>query len=128
MPRHRRRRQQPAHHGDGVIDIDEIALLLAVGDACAMRLEQPDRLAGLGLVETLGDETHHLALVVFVGAENVEEFKPGPLRRQLVLARDALDHGEVEHMLAPAVKVHRLEPLERGAGDQSSAKPAAPSP
>ncbi len=71
-------------------------------------------LAGLGLVETLGDETHHLALVVFVGAEDVEEFKPGPLRRQLVLARDALDDGKIEHVLAPAVEVQRLEPLERG--------------
>ena len=71
--------------------------------------------AGLCVVETLGDETHHLALVVFVGAKHVEEFKPGPLRRQLVLARDTLDDGEIEHVLAPAVEVQRLEPLERRA-------------
>ena len=79
-----------------------------------MRLEQTDRPAGLGLVEALGNETHHLALVVFVGAEDVEEFKSGPLRRQFVFARDAFDHGEIEQVLAPAVEVHRLEPLERG--------------
>ena len=38
---HRRRSQQPAHHRDRIVDIDEIAPLLAVADAVAMRLEQP---------------------------------------------------------------------------------------
>ena len=70
--------------------------------------------ADLGLVETLGNETHHFALMVLVRAEDVEEFKPGPLRRQLVFARDALDDGDIEHVLAEAVEVHRLEPPERG--------------
>src|SRR5271169_2576862 len=34
---YRGRRQQPSHDGNRVVDIDEIALLLAVGDACTMR-------------------------------------------------------------------------------------------
>jgi hypothetical protein len=36
----RRRCQQPHHHPHDVVDIDEIAALIAVGDALAMRLEQ----------------------------------------------------------------------------------------
>src|SRR5271155_5066494 len=111
--RHRGRLQQPSHDGNRVVDVDEITLLLAIGDARAMRFEQPDRRSGLGLVETLGKEAHHLAFVVLVGAEDVEKFKPGPLRRQSVFARDTLDDGEIEHVLAPAVEVQRLEPLKR---------------
>ena len=101
--RYRGRLKQPAHHGDGIIHVNEVALLLAIGDAGAIRLEQPHRLAGLRLIETLRHETHHLAFVVFVGAEHIEEFKPGPLRRQFVLARNAFNDGEVEQMLGPAV-------------------------
>ena len=111
--RHFGRGEQPAHHADGVVHIDEIAFLLAIGDARAVRLEQPDGLAGLGVVEPLGDEAHHFALVILVGAEHVEEFQPRPLRRHLLLARGALDHGHVEHMLAPAVEIHRLEFFKR---------------
>src|SRR5277367_404217 len=52
--RHRRRLQQPSHDGHRVFDVDEIALLVAVGDARAMRFEEADRRSGLSLVETLG--------------------------------------------------------------------------
>ena len=105
--------QHPAHHRDGIVDIDEIAALLAVADAGAMRLEQLDRLAGLCVVEFLGDEAHHRALVVLVRAEHVEELAARPLRRHLLFARDTLGEREIEQMLAPTVEIHRLEALER---------------
>src|SRR5437868_4007696 len=35
-----RRRQQPHHHAHDVVDIDEVAALVAVGDALAVRPEQ----------------------------------------------------------------------------------------
>ena len=75
--------EEPSHHRDRVVDIDEIAPLLAVGDAVAVRLEQPHRHAGLGVGEALGDEAHHLALVILVRPEHVEELAAHPLRRQL---------------------------------------------
>jgi len=112
--RYRRRLQEPADDGDRIVHVDEIAPLLAVGDARPVRLEQPDRTARLGVVETLGHETHHLALVVFVRAEDVEELESRPLRRHFLFARGALNDGEVEQMLAPAIEVQRLEPLEGG--------------
>ena len=96
---HRRRVEQPAHHRDRVVDIDEVALLLAVGDAVAVRLEQPHRLAALGLVEALGDEAHHLALVVLVRPEHVEEFQARPLRRQRCRAGEAVGDRQIEQCL-----------------------------
>jgi hypothetical protein len=99
--------EQPAHDGHHVIDMDEVAPLVAVGDALAMRFEQPHGLARLGLVEYTGQHARHLALVVFIGAEDVEEFQPRPLRRQFFAPDLAGDEGLVEEMLAPSVEVHR---------------------
>ena len=96
-----------------VVDIDEIAPLVAVGDAVAMRLEQLHRAAGLDVVEAPRQHAHHRALVVFVGTEHVEEFQAGPLRRQFFAARRALGHRHVEQMLAPAIEIHRPQRLQR---------------
>src|ERR1700734_678233 len=112
-PRDRRRLEEPANHADRIFDVNEIARLFAVADPGTVRFEQTYRPAGLGVGETLGDEAHHLAFVVFIRAEHVEEFKSHPLRRQFALTRGAFDDGEVEQMLAPAVEVHRLQSLER---------------
>ena len=108
-----RRFQQPAHHRDRIVDIEKIAPLVAVRDSWAVRLEQPHRLAGLGLVEALGDEAHHLALVVLVRPENIEELQPRPLRRQLLALAGAIDHRKVEQVLAPAVEVYRPQLAQR---------------
>src|ERR1700676_1826848 len=67
-------RQQPHHHPHRIVDIDEIAPLIAVGDAIAVRLEQFHDPAGPDVIETPRQHAHHRALVVFVGAEHVEEF------------------------------------------------------
>ena len=125
MPRPRRV-EQPAHHGDGVVDIDEIAPLLAVGDTVAVRLEQMHGLPRLGVVETLGDEAHHLALVVFVGPKTLKNFRPAHCGGSVAL-RGAVDHREVEQVFAPAVEIHRPEPVERR-DRPSSEKPLSPSP
>ena len=107
-----RRFHQPSHHRDGVIDVDEVAPLVAILDAWPVRLEQPHGAAVLRIVETLGDEAHHLALVVLVRAEHVEELQARPLRRQLFLLHEAFGHGLVEQLLAPAVEIHRPELLQ----------------
>src|SRR6476660_2497919 len=57
--RHRRRIEQPTHDRDRVIHIDEVAFLLAVADAVAMRLEQMYRFAGLRVLEALADQARH---------------------------------------------------------------------
>src|SRR5437764_6183350 len=111
--RYRGRPEQPAHHGDRVIDVDEVAFLFAVGDAVAVGFEQAHRLAAFRLVEALGDEAHHFPLVIFVGAEHVEKFEPHPLRRKLRAVHQAIDDREIEEMFAEAVQIHWLEPPQR---------------
>ncbi|MEY9504957.1 hypothetical protein ABIE87_004515 [Bradyrhizobium diazoefficiens] len=113
QPGHRGRCQQPHDDAHDVVDIDEIAALVAVGNAFAMRLEQLHDAARLDVVEAPRQHAHHRALVVLVGAEHVEEFQAHTLRRQLLAARDPFGHGEIEHMLAPAVEVHRPQFFQR---------------
>ena len=110
---HRWRLEQPAHDGDGIIDMNEITLLLAVADAVPVRLEQAYRLPRLGGVEALGDETHHFALVILVGTEHVEKLQPRPLRRQLCASGAAVGNETIEQMLAEAVEIHRTQPGQR---------------
>ena len=108
-----RARQQPHHHPHHIVDIDEIAPLIAVFNPLAVRLEQFHRPARFDIVEAPRQHAHHRALVIFVGAEHVEEFQPGPLRRQPVASCRALGDGHVEQMLAPAVQIHRAQRLQR---------------
>ena len=96
-----------------IVDIDEIAALVAVGDAVAVRLEQLHGAARLDVVEAPRQHAHHRALVIFIGAEHVEEFQARPLRRQLLALGRALGDGHVEQMLAPAVQIHRPQRLQR---------------
>ncbi|MHC2668936.1 hypothetical protein ACVI1J_001099 [Bradyrhizobium diazoefficiens] len=44
----------------------------------------------------------------------MKNFRPAHWRRELLAARDAFGHGEIEHVLAPAVEIHRPEFLQRG--------------
>src|SRR5579883_1829300 len=50
-PRYPRPIDEPAYDRDRVVHIDEIAHLLAIGDAGTMRLEQPDGPPAFGIVE-----------------------------------------------------------------------------
>ena len=75
----------------------------------AMRLEQLDRLAGFRSVEHLGQHALHVAFVIFVRAVDVEEFQARPMRRQFFFFDVAVGDRLIELMLAPAVKIHRLE-------------------
>ena len=78
-----------------------------------MRLEQLHDAARFDVIEAARQHAHHRALVVFVGAEHVEEFQAHPLRRQLLAVRCALGDGEIEQVLAPAVEIHRPQFLQR---------------
>src|SRR5205823_6669315 len=100
------RGQQPHYHAHRIIDIDKIALLIAVRDALVMRLEQLHRTARFDVLESARQHAHHRALVIFIGSEHVEELQARPLRRQLLTTGRALCDGHVEQMLAPPVKVH----------------------
>src|SRR5215210_3271494 len=64
--------EHPSYDRYGIVHVYEVAALLAVRDAVAMRFEQLDRLARLRVVELLRDEAHHGPFVVFVGTEHVE--------------------------------------------------------
>ena len=88
----------------------------------AVRLEQLHGAPGLDVVEAPRQHAHHRALVIFIGAEHVEELQPGPLRRQAFAARGALGHRHVEQMLAPAIEIHRPQLLQ-GVHGRVVAKP-----
>ena len=94
---------QFAHHRDRVVDIDEVAALVAVGDTGFVRFEQFDRLAGLRTFEHLGENAGHVTLVVLVRAIDVEELEADPARRQVFFFDETVGQREVEQMLAPAV-------------------------
>ena len=90
-----------------------------------MRLEQLHGTASPDIVEAPRQHAHHGALVIFVGAEHIEELEPGPLRRQLFTSSRAFGNRHIEEMLAPAVQIHR--PQRRQGGDRLVvAKPLRP--
>src|ERR1700730_16146038 len=102
---------QPQHRRDAILDIDEVAALLAIPVIGAMRSEQLDGLAGRDLAVILDDEAHHLALVVLVGPEHVEEFEPDPARWGEPGLRLAHRPGSAGG-LRPAIEVEWPQPLE----------------
>lgn len=127
--------------------MDEVAQLAAILEAVLVRLEQARRLAGRQLRMQLGDHAHHVALVGFVRAVDVEEFQPGPLRRHEVAAGDGAGDAAVDQMFGPAIGVQRPQPRQsvagavivetggavaigRGGGgvDQPAAAPGTPAP
>jgi len=61
-----------------------------------MGLEQADGAAAAGIIEPLGEKAHHLAFVIFVGPEHVEELQSGPLRRQGLALGGSFGHRQVE--------------------------------
>src|SRR5689334_17942928 len=95
------------HLGDAVADIDEIALLPAIRNAVAMRAEEVAGHAGLSAWKDLRGDALLAALVIFVGAIDVEEFEAGPLRRMRRAALDQPRHAAIEKLLRPAIGVKR---------------------
>ena len=91
---------------------------------CAVRLEQPHRLAGFGFVEhACASDARHLALVILVRAEHVEEFQARPLRRQLLLLH-ARDRPAPDRTDACSSRRDSSAAAACSAcGDQSSSKP-----
>lgn len=69
---------QPQRDLGTFLDIDKIAALLAIGEVRTVRLEQAHRRAGSDPAIVLGDEAHHVAFMIRVGANYVEELDPGP--------------------------------------------------
>jgi len=82
--------------------------LTAIGIGGAVGLEEPDSPRGLDLAEGLVDDAPHVALVVLVGAEDIEEFQPGD-----GLFQAPLQDPEIEDLLGIAVHVDGLQ----GGGD-----------
>src|SRR3546814_3697398 len=74
--------EQPQHHVDAVADPDEVAKLPAVGVIRVVRLEQLRRLALAELAEQVPGDARLAALVVLVGAIDVEELEARPLRSE----------------------------------------------
>ena len=67
--------QEKQRHIHGIFDVEEVALLLAVGVVRSVRLEKPDLAGGVYLLKGLYDETSHFAFVIFVRPEDVKIFK-----------------------------------------------------
>ena len=97
--------QKPGHDIDAVADPDEIAALPAVGVVRVVGLEKHRRPAGGGIGMDLGNDALHPVLVVFVGAEDIEELQPRPLRRPGFVVGDHAGDPAVEQMLGPAIGV-----------------------
>ena len=100
--------EQPADHLQAVLEIHEIAALAAVRAAGAVGFEQPHRPAGLDLRVRLADHAFHVALVVLVRAENIEEFQRRKPREQTLALGP-----QIEEMLGIAVGIERAQPVQR---------------
>ena len=87
-----------------VLDVEEIARLLAVGDTGAVALEQLDRAAVADLLVRFGDDAAHRALVVLVGAVHVEVLEPDRALQQLLAPQP-----QVEQVLGVPVHVERAQ-------------------
>jgi hypothetical protein len=95
-------------HADAVLHVEEVAHLLAVPVVGAVAAEQAHAAGLAHLPVGLVHERAHVALVVLVGAEDVEELAPDhPAQRALPR------RPQVEQLLAVAVAVERPQPLQR---------------
>src|SRR5574341_2557416 len=103
--------QREVQHLQHVGDVDEVPLLVPVGNTLAMAPEQA-HLAGLAdLIEGVEGHAGHLALVPFSESVHVEELEAGPGRRSGSGAFLLQDPG-VHLQLGLAVGVEGLEPRE----------------
>jgi len=117
--------EKPADDGNTILDINEIALLAAVGVIRTVRFEQAHGFTGFDGREDLADERLHDALVGLVRTIDVKELKPYPLLRCRLATSHIVDDTAIDKVLAPAVSVEGVQPRKGGG---ALLKPAAPSP
>src|SRR6185437_15815645 len=91
------------------------ALLAAIRYVRPVRAEEPRRLAFGGTGIDMRGDAFHAALVILVGAVDVEEFEARPLRRACAVMLDETRDAPVEEMLRPAIGVERTQPRQGGA-------------
>ena len=99
--------QQPEHHVDTVLHVDEVAQLPAVRVVGVVRRKERHGLPTRHQWILLRDHALHRALVIFVRAVDVEELEPDPLGWCRLRGRDTARDPAVEKMLAPAIGVQR---------------------
>jgi hypothetical protein len=92
--------QQPPHHLHTVLHVNKITDLLPVAIFFFIGLEKPDLARFPDLVEGFKDHTGHVALVVLIGTEDIEEFDTCDL-----LFRLLFQHPQIENLLGIAVHV-----------------------
>ena len=94
-------------HLDGVLHIEEVAQLFAVLELGLVALEELHASGAQNLLVGLVDERAHLALMIFVGPENVEVFHAHDARQPA----DAL-RMQVEQVFGVAIHVQRPQPVQ----------------
>jgi len=100
---------QPDHDRHRILHVEKIPLLAAVGVFRPIGAEEFESARLLDLPVGLAHHRAHLALVVFIGTEHIEELQAG----------QGVEHPfpagpEVEKMLGVAVHIERLQPVEPG--------------
>ena len=96
--------QQPLHKFHAVFYIDKIAHLPAICIVWAAGFKKPQPSGGRYFLVGLAGHAAHVALVVFVGAINIEKFKAGHTVVQLVVQQP-----QIKQVFGIAVHVQRLE-------------------
>lgn len=103
--------EEEERHGCGIVNVDEIAGLLAVGATGAVGIEQSDLAAPARLVEGPGNPSAHLALMVLAGAVDVEELEPRDSIKQ-----SGAHRPQVEETLGAALRDELAADETRPAG------------
>ena len=104
---------EPEHDVHAVPHVDEIPLLAAVGIVGSVGPEQARGPTLGGAWIRLADHATHLAFVVLIWSVDVEELEPYPLRWHRVGHWAAPRDPTIEGVLAPSVRVPRLQALQR---------------
>ena len=94
-------------HIYGILDVEEIAFLFAVGVIGTMTFEQTDRAGLKHLRVTFIHQAAHVAFVIFVGPEDVEIFQAHDVRQPAFFLRD-----QIELMFRIAVWIERMKARE----------------
>ena len=96
-------------HVDRILDVDEIALLLAVTILRAIALEEPHAAGFANLLVGLLHDAAHIALVILVRPEHVEVFEPA---RSTVESRAR--RVEIEEVLRVRIRIERAKSVKIG--------------
>src|SRR5689334_12210066 len=94
-------------HLGRILNVEKIALLLAVAIFGTVALEEPDAAAFANLLERFNDNAAHLALVIFVRAEDIEV-----LDAANVMVEPGAPDIQIEEVLGVGVAVERAQRIE----------------